>query len=351
MNKTKKEKTRYYSLDILRLLSMLMVVVLHYCTFGYQITKVGTPGYNSYPLWIVYAFCYGAVNLYVLIRGFFLSESEFKWKKVFKLWAQVFFYSIIIGGIFYFNNLYEFQSIKDYLCVFLPFISKTYWFFTIYTVMYVLSPYLNKLTHTLSQKEFKKLLIVAGIIIIVLNEFIPGTHLIDNTYGYGIIWFLYLFLLASYIRMYDLPKIKNIYYLLIHIVGSLGAFLSRFIILKYLSETDLFKNQINMFYNYNTIFIFMASVGLFMFFKNIKLKEIFPKTIETVSKATFGVYLIHENFLVRSVLYTKVLKVMSFAKKPLLIKGSAMIGSVLAVFIVCIIIDLMRERLFRRVGL
>lgn len=341
---------REYSLDLLRVISMLMIITLHYCTFGYKIIEAGSIGNNTPILWIIYAFCYGAVNLYVLISGYFLCESKFKWKKVIKLIVEVLFYSLIIGGIFYFFDLYKFESIKDYLNIFFPVLSKAYWFISIYLIMYIFSPYLNKLINSLKEKEYRTLIII-GVVFILLNNIIVGTNLIDGTHGYGILWFIYLYLVGAYIHKYGAPKINNWYYFILYVVFSFLTYFLRYIAINYLEVYKYFKDSTSYIYINNSFTVFAASVCLFIFFKNLKIKPIMPKIIGNISVATFGVYLIHDNTFIRSILYKDILKVYTFASTPFLEKSLAMIGSVLAVFTICTIIDLIRKFIFDKIGL
>ena len=179
------------------IINMIMIVTIHYCTFGYNILKNGSIGSNTPALWLIYAFCFGAVNLYVLLSGYFLCESKFKWKKLFRLWIEVIFYSILIFLILkWTGNLKELLP-REKAKIFLPVIGKSYWFVSIY----------------LEKKEYQKLLII-GAVLIILNNIIPGTFIIDANYGYGIIWFVYLYLCGAYIRKNDV-SIKHNYLLLL----------------------------------------------------------------------------------------------------------------------------------------
>ena len=340
-----KEK-RNYGLDLLRIISMIMIVTIHYCTFGYNILKNGSIGSNTPALWLIYAFCFGAVNLYVLLSGYFLCESKFKWKKLFRLWIEVIFYSILIFLILkWTGNLKELLP-REKAKIFLPVIGKSYWFVSIYFVMYIISPFLNILVKNLEKKEYQKLLII-GVVLIILNNIIPGTFIIDANYGYGIIWFVYLYLCGAYIRKNDVSIKHNYLLLLSYILFTLLTFGSRYFILKYCQNLELYKNEFNSFYNYNSITIFLASISLFIFFKNLKLKEIFPKLVSKISYSNFGVYLIHVNFILNPVLYEKILKVSYYASQRFIVKSGAMIISVIAVFSICIVIDIIRQLIFK----
>lgn len=339
-----KDKKRNYNLELLRILSMLMIITLHYCTFGYKITAFNSFGYKTPILWLIYAFCFVAVNLYVLISGYFMINSNFKWKKLIKLWIEVLFYSLGIGIVFYLFDVGDFSNIKTVLKFIFPVLSKMWWYVTVYFCLYVLSPYLNKLLKSLEKKEYQQLLIILSVIFLLLNNFIPGINLIDATKGYGIIWFIYLYMVAAYIRLYDFPKIKPIYYLIGYCIASFITFGSRFFILKYLNNDPMWMGNEKIMYAYNSLSVFVASLCLFMYFKEIKIKPIFEKLVVKISGATFGVYLIHEHFLVRNVLYSSVLKVREFSQNDY--KGLIMIGSILAVFFICVIVDLIRQKIF-----
>ena len=348
MKKESRSK-RNYNLDLLRIVSMLMIITLHYCNFGYHVPVGGSIGDRTPILWLIYTFCYVAVNLYVLISGYFLCKSTFKWKKVLKLVIEVLFYSIAIGLIFYIFKLHHFTTLRDLLMNIMPISSNAYWFISVYLILYVLSPFLNKFINSLTKKEHRNFLIITGIILFIINNLVPGTNVVDATRGYGIIWFMYLYIFAAYIRLYDLFKIKIRFYLIFYILFSISTFAYRYICIKYLSSIDIFKGNHGILHAYNSITIFAASVCLFMFFKNMNIKERMPRLVEKFAVATFGVYLIHENYLVREILYDKILRVSYYATKSFGYKAFAMIISVLAVFYVCSCIEMLRKFIFDKI--
>ena len=344
----KEIKKRNYNLDILRIISMIMIISLHYCTFGCNVRDIESLGYYTPALWLIYAFCYVAVNVYVLISGYFLCESKFKWKKLLKLAIEVWFYSLIIGAIFFFTGIQRFNDLKTALNVFFPILTRSYWFISIYLIMYVLSPFLNKLINSFSKKEYQKFLITTSIIYLICNNLFIGTNLMDNTDGYGILWFMYLYFVSAYIRKYDFPKIKNIYYLCFYIILSIITFLSRYFIINYLQVLNIFKDQSTILYAYNSTTVFGASLFLFVFFKNIKIKERCPNFIYKVSLATFGVYLIHEHTFMRSYLFNNLLNIKDLVNHSFLTKSGIMLASVLGIFVVCTIIDFVRQWIFKK---
>ena len=91
------QKRRIASIELLRIAAMLMVVTLHY------ISKTGAlalPGDEMTPVrymgGLIESFCIVAVNVYVLISGYFLSAVPFKVSRGVRLLAQVLFYTLLI---------------------------------------------------------------------------------------------------------------------------------------------------------------------------------------------------------------------------------------------------------------
>ena len=104
------------------------------------------------------------------------------------------------------------------------------------------------------------------------------------------------------------------------------------------------------FYTIEKAPIVLASVFMFIGFLNLNVKH--SKVINTVSSATFGVYLIHDHELVRNFLWNTLFNQTNFAYSKSLIIYS--IFAVLSVYVVCTIIELTRkhtiERLFAPVS-
>lgn len=95
---TTKERNR--NLDLLRIVSMFMVVLLHSFNHGGLLQDIapayGTP--NLYLVQAIFSFCLVAVNCFVLISGYFLCASDFKLKKWVSTWGQALVYSV---GIYF----------------------------------------------------------------------------------------------------------------------------------------------------------------------------------------------------------------------------------------------------------
>lgn len=80
-----KVKKRNIGLDCLRIISMIMIVFLHYLSKGGLLRAENTSGIYHIIYYFIEALSIIAVNCYVLISGYFLIRSKFRWKKVLQL--------------------------------------------------------------------------------------------------------------------------------------------------------------------------------------------------------------------------------------------------------------------------
>ena len=92
MNITMKRDT---SLDLLRIISMIMVVCLHTVGWGGLVEGALIPGTGNWYLGnAMQALSLQAVNCFVLISGYFLCTSQFRLGKLVSTWVQAVFYSV-----------------------------------------------------------------------------------------------------------------------------------------------------------------------------------------------------------------------------------------------------------------
>ena len=148
------QKERNSSFELLRIISMFLIVMHHYSFHG---------GFDfmipfSMKLYFVQCLDMGGklgVNLFVLISGYFLCKSDFKWKRIIKLEVEVIFYSILIGVIFHFL-MPERESIKDLIKELTPLMTESYGFYNTYFVMVLFAPFINKFLVSLEKADLKK---------------------------------------------------------------------------------------------------------------------------------------------------------------------------------------------------
>lgn len=342
----KEKKIRDSNFELLRIISMFMIVILHIGTHGisnYIEVSSFISGFSQEIYYLIRFLAIVAVNLYVMISGYYLSKSKFKLSKLVRVFFEVAFFSSIIYLINVAMGYSEFQ-ILTLLDSFLAVFSNEYWFVTVYFTLYAFSPFLNKLISQLSKKEYLSLLFIFFLVCCVWQFIIPietiGVH-----HGNGLMYFVFLYLLGGYIQKFDFiikkSKAKNYvcsYFILaifctaIYIYGS------------FYNQDNFIFTHISRLDQYNSPIVLVMTYSLFQFFNNIKLKS---KIINYVSQFTFGIYLIHDHSLNREIIWKKlgiIEDIISTNNFMFIVK---MLGYGIFVFIICWILSYIVTQIFR----
>lgn len=342
------KKERLINIEILRIIAMVFVVLLHYLGKGSTLLAWGDPafGVNTWIAWGLEAFALVAVNVYVIISGYFLVESDFKINRIIKLWFQIFFYSAGIWLLFLALGMVPADFSGGYwISMFLlPVTSGHYWFASTYIFVCLIAPFLSVAARKMSKRQLQTCIVVLLILFSrVWRIVLPMSTPLDDR-GYGIFWFATLFMIASYIRLYVPINGKWIKPFLVYVISSVLLFLS----LPVLGTVTVFVGKMEkyyrVFFEYNAPFTIIGAIALFLAFRNMNIKaEKLGKVIRLISGATFGVYLIHEHTLLRS-MWSGVWKVQEFYQTDYFVPHC--IAVVASVFVVGILIDLIRRLLF-----
>ena len=91
---------RQANFELLRIIAMFMVVILHWNTNSGLLLDVGSPvtGAGVWSL-VTESVCIVAVNVYVLISGYFLSSCTFSFRRVAQVLVQTLFYTVLIPPV------------------------------------------------------------------------------------------------------------------------------------------------------------------------------------------------------------------------------------------------------------
>ena len=281
------QKQREVSLDLLRIFAMFLIVLQHMLDFIGCLT-IKTFNISHIYIYFFETFSLVAVDVFVLITGFFLIKKAFEWQKLFSLLFEVAFFSwiiLIISKLFGVSDLSH-TSILNYI---FPTLSGTYWFITAYIMLYLFFPFINRFIYSLTEKQLK---IFAALILFIYC-----------IWGYNfncknVFWLSVIYCWGASIRLFIEDKKKNflflpykmqhnIYYLIFYVLCSI---LVATICIYYNIKGKQFVNIIK----FNNLFVFMGSVYLFTFAYKFKFTTGWVKKIILfVAPASLGVYLVH----------------------------------------------------------
>ncbi len=333
------------NVELLRVISMFMVVMIHLMTKTSVLTEMGLNQPVYYISWFMYGLCMTGVNCYVIISGYFGVESKFRPQKLLTIYFQVLFYTVVIAVIAHAMGIGLTSGLTG---VILPITRGEYWFVTIYLGMYCLMPFLNCMVEHMEEKQLRQLLLVSGVLFSVIPTFLHADGWLGDGGAYGISWFVFLYLIGAYIRRYyKSKKIKGggFYAAAILIIP-----VSKFIVLfigRYLNFVDssVILKVSELLYSFNSLPALCASVFIFIFFVQVKLdNEKLAKTINFIGGLTFGIYLIHNNRNISQYLWQKLnINYWLVEKENILV----IIGIWVGVFAVCAFIEWIRRCLFK----
>ena len=281
----------------------------------------------------------GAGNiLFFLISGYFWKDSIDNRKRIFKLWLEMFFYSMLCLGIAV--MVCQVSSIRLVVAAMLPLSHGEYWFMTAYLVLMLCMPWINILIRNLDKKSHQGLLVVLFIFTSIIPS-IPGcpTNIISDV---GFYFFIYL--TGVYLRRYpdnylDSKKI-NLLASGILLVGLISSVI--FMDLLGMKYNSLTENACYFLRMKCPLVIFWA-LSVFDLLKNIEMKH--NRFVNYVSGSMLGVYLIHSNKNIRDAMWKFIFKNMQLESPYLVVH---LILSVAGIFVVCISIDFIRRELLEK---
>lgn len=340
--KEKNHKKRSGNMDLFRVISMLLIVLIHSIDHS-GVLEAAIPGTFSY-YWVYfgYALSQTCVNGFVLLSGYFLVTSEFSWKKIWSLWAEAVFYTLVIRMILIAIGEKTF-SLTSIIAVFFPIITGRYWFISIYAGMYLLFPFLNIFIRSLKEKELFRLIILLFLLFSAWISIHPAIVGMNTGRAWGLAWFIVLYFTAAYIRLYYKPNGKPFMFF----AGAffLALTLSLAWDLAVILDLGLFITVIRNWYTYDSVPAFLCSLLLMLGFLNIKDSDNrFWTLIKKISPLTLGVYLIHAHSDLQPIIW----KISGL--KDLLSKWyfpMVQIASVIVIFTACILIDYGRNSAVR----
>ena len=297
------KKPRMANLELLRCIAMMMVVTLHYLGKGNllgDLTQETMTG-AGIAAWVLEGFCLVAVNVYMLISGYFLCESSFKPSRLLRLMLQVWVYSVGIGmlaRVFGIVPLGEADT-HYFLTLLFPISMNHYWFMTVYVFLYAALPLIGMGVRRMSKNQLKTALLVLLFFFCLLKSILPFRLETDGQ-GYDVLWYLCVFLTAAYIRRFGFPLLgKKARSLCLYAAGCLGI-LAEIALLRFgYLKTGSFGLILKISTEYNHLFPFLASVGLFCLFLQIRISGKAAGAVLRIAPYTLGVYLLHENIGVR----------------------------------------------------
>lgn len=326
-------RERNSNIELLRIFMMCGVIVLHFNSENMAGGLLYASGINRIILMCVANVFLCAVDLFMLIMGYFMCTDNARFvRKPVELLFQVIFFSegLYIAGVLL--GTAEFSAIH-----LVGKLVPANYFVILYIVTYLVSPAINVLLCDLSYKAAKRLLIVLMLffsvwptMVDVLSEItsrqwggLSSIGLYGSQWGYTIVNFMLMYFIGAFLRVHGPRKLTIVNKKYIVLLMALSIFiLTGWAVLN--DKTGFFTERSAEEYC-NPVVIGMA-VMCFLVFNDVNLGT--NRIINELSKGSFTVYLLHYTFLKR----IDVEKIVQF-QTPIMFLY--LVACVLGIYILC----------------
>lgn len=343
------KKPREANLDLLRIVSMLLIVFLHSIDHSGVLENAENCSTGMYfYVRFMYALCQVCVNIYVMLSGYFMVNSKFRLHKLVTLWMEATFYSFMLKLVFMLSGVDSFSVISLAGCFF-PILTGRYWFLTIYVGMYLVSPFLNTLIHAMNKRQHGMLNLCLFAIMSIWISIHPAIVGMNSGGGWGIAWFVVMYLAAAWLRLYYKPKGKPLGFLGIFLCIPFAMAVAQTVLKGNVSipGAGILLTIVKHWFRYDSAPVYLMTISLFVAFMNIHIRsEKVSKAIISIAPLTLGVYLIHNHANVAPWSW----EVLNLPPK---MNSAAFafiqLGCVLGIFAICAAIDALRNATVGRI--
>lgn len=344
-----KDKERNSAIELLRIAAMMMIVLSHTTAHGgiepwempYSVNRffaaladIGNLG----------------VDIFVIIGGYLGCLRELRPSRLLRLLAPVWFYSL---GIFLFCRIVlgREYTVYELRGVLMPTVFHEYWFFTVYFILMLLTPMLNAFVRSASERVQRRLILS----LLLLWSVIP-TFIGESMYSDHITHFILLYLIGAYLRLCPTgllsraPSRRATLFIsfaslialtiAIELIGSGALGLAGGQKLFGLFDPSLLNESF--LFGRSSIFIMLIAAGLCA--ASVHAEPFADSIINTVGSCTYGIYLIHDNPALSTVIFTDLFKNAHLTSSPLL--PLYLFSTAAVVFMLSLAIELGRRQLF-----
>lgn len=316
--------TRESGFELMRIVAMLMIIAHHLSLHGVLNSGVYDSGDTTNKILTQFYFPGGetGVGLFFMLTGYFLINSNKK-RNITKLLLQIAFYGILLALLaLYFYRGKEGMTTEALSFATVPISSAKWWFVSYYVLLLLIAPQLNGLLRKLNKKGFLLLLLMLCVFEYLI-QWMLATPLLRISMA------VFFYSLGAYLRNFELRVSKII------LVAVVVASWSFYALAQYF--------KIPFSFMMGKICVVACCISLFMLFKKM---DIHSKAINLVATTTLGIYMIHDNNILRNIIWNDIFKIPSnYASDWYWLLS---LSAIISVFVIGMAIDYLRQLLLEQ---
>lgn len=325
-----KQRERQSNMELLRIVSMMMVLAVHLDGASLGLPDLGgnPAGATARDWWrlAVEALAITGVNCFTMISGYFGIRLTVRGAVRFLLMCAFYsvgIYSVLapLAGSFTWQGWAESWLVLTHTDL---------WYVPAYFMLMIVSPVLNAGLDSLGRRQYAWLLALSALLTVWAGWWWGRAF---NPTGYTAWQLVLVYAVARYVRRFGRRPRRRV---------SAVVFVAATLCIVADACYDLPRA-----YAYNSPFVLVATVALFMLFRGMEFRSAF---VNRMASGAFAVYLIHKNPLI----WGGVIKRASAAAwdaLPLWEFSLLMLAAMAAIYAVCMAVDLVRRRLFALIGI
>ncbi len=312
------KRERDSGMELLRIFAMLLVIGVHAFSYGgfYAEAKAQGGHVAAAALFMKLA-TRAAVNIFVIITGYFMVHAPFDPKKNLRraggVYQKMLLYSVVLTALFlllgpaYWVDRGTPLSLLQVVCKgFLPVTSQTWYFLTDYLLLCLLIPFVNLALQKLTKGQYAALALGLAAFMSVwmtLTQVYPFSRVFEP-FGYEnlftgkqVFHFLFIYVIGGWFGRFCEPRKKP---QPLWLCAALGTVLANYLLFTRLPASCGFQEVAG---DYANPLLVLNAVFLLLFFKDLHFKS---RLVNALGGATLGVYCLTEFRFLRTVLWNTV---------------------------------------------
>lgn len=328
------KSNRDSNIELCRIVCMLGVIMHHFVVHGGTIF-IEEMCLNKIVAYALVPFGKLAFDCFLAISCWYLVDQQFKTERFLKTWFMVLFYSVTFAVVS--KLMGSTLALKDWFAVLLPIAGNSHGFAASYLMLYLLIPFLNRVTKNVTKKQARYLMYL-------LLYIECGTQIIGYFIEYRqpmsseIVLFVLIYFIALNLKRWPLKIIDNAPIML-------AGFLIIYIVLfytRYIFTIDPVEPVSRFFMSTmcdeSSLTNIVGGFMLFFFFKQIHIKK--SPIINSIATGTFAVLLIHDHNFFRYNLWNQIINTSSLNYESMLLPK--IVAYSIWIFFVCYVIEKVR---------
>ena len=327
---------RNYGIDLLRCVSMFMVVLGHVVVQGASLIYTDRFSVKYETGWIILFAVDCAVNIFALISGFVGFGRKHSYTNFAVLWLTAVFYCMVATFFVVGMKLRPFER-GMVLNAILPVTRYQYWYLTAYTSLFLFMPILNHALTSFSRVRLRAIVISCLLVFSVMQSAFCEKKFFSAVVYSGL-WLIVLYVIGAYIRRFDAlswftPRMALFLHMDMVLVTWVNFYLK-----------DYFKPGYSpTFFAFISPFTCISAICFLVMFRNMSFSARMKKTIAFFAASSFSVYLIHVHPFLYDLLHFR----FTFLNEYSLVVAVALIFAIaVGIYISCSLFDVIRQKIF-----